>query len=937
VTLKSCLVPRYSLEMATGGIPAEAQARLKIDADLRLAGWIIQDRAEMNLSAGLGIAVREVPMGDGRVDYLLYLNQKIVGVIEAKPAGTTLAEVHLQAMRYASNLTPGQKLNAVLAKGVLPFVYEASSTELFFSNHFDPEPTSRRFFNFQRPSTLEAIIRSEDPVTGKGGWRSQIQSMPGTDGYDLRPASERAIHNIENWLQNDGRRRALVQMATGAGKTRMAVTEIYRLLKFGGFKRVLFLVDRNNLGEQTVREFKNWDTPDDGRKFTAIYPVEQLTASGAADSTTVVVSTIQRVWAGLKGEALPEGYSPDIDDPNVAGAVEAVYSDRFPPESFDLIIVDECHRSIYGQWRKVLEYFDAQIIGLTATPTKQTLAFFEQNLVSEYTFQESVADEVNVGFDVYRIKTQIGEEGGLIEAGSVIPAIDKRTREQKELEVSEDMDWKPTDEGIAVESPNHIRLVLETFRDRMFSEIFPELNDQGEKRKVVPKTLIFAKSDAHAETIVRIVREVFNKGEGFAAKITYTAQDPADLINRLRTSPELRIAVTVDMVATGTDVKPLECVLFMRDVRSGTYFEQMKGRGARSITDSDFQAVTEQGVHKERFVIVDAIGVTEHDFVDVTVTDRVKTASLESLLKKAAARELTQDDAATLGARLSKLGLRMNATERNEIEALAGVTIEEMSQQLVRSVNPEALAEATKNAPEGTPEEVAVHEFVQGLAGALATSQALRDRLVTMHQSKYIIRDEATPDTLLFAGGVPNLELAERLVHDWKQYLEDNKDEITALQLLYSNPQNSGVTRKQLEELIATIRKPHQDWTPAVIWKSYELLNKTNRSIKNKTVDLVSLVRFTLGVMPELVPFADVVEQRYQGWLLAQEQSGAHFSAEQKRWLDAIKDYICTGVTFETPALDAVPFIDWGGSDGFERDFTDPIHIIDDLNEALSA
>lgn len=923
--------------MIPNNLPAEAKARLKIDADLQQAGWVIQDRSELNLSAGLGVAVREVPMADGRVDYLLYVNQKIVGVVEAKPAGTTLAEVHHQAMRYAGGLTPGQKLNAILVKGVLPFVYEASSTELYFSNHFDPEPTSRRIFNFQRPSTLEAIIRAEDPVTGKGGWRSQIHQMPPTFGYDLRPASHRAIQSIEHWLKTDGRRRALVQMATGAGKTRMAVTEIYRLLKFGGFKRVLFLVDRNNLGEQTVREFKNWDTPDDGRKFTSIYPVEQLRAQGAADSTKVVVSTIQRVWAGLKGESLPEGYAPEIDEPDLSGEIEAVYSDRMPPETFDLIIVDECHRSIYGQWRKVLEYFEAQIIGLTATPTKQTLAFFEQNLVSEYTFQESVADEVNVGFDIYRIKTKIGEEGGLIESGTVIPAIDKRTRAQKELEIEEDLDWKPTDEGVAVESPNHIRLVLETFRDRLFTEIFPELNDKGEKRKVVPKTLIFAKSDAHAETIVRIVREVFNKGDGFAAKITYTAQDPADLINRLRTSPELRIAVTVDMVATGTDVKPLECVLFMRDVRSGTYFEQMKGRGARSISDSDFQAVTEEGVHKDRFVIVDAIGVTEHDFVDVTVTDRVKTVSLDSLLKKAAARELTQDEAATLGSRLSKLGLRMTASERDEIAAIAGVTIEEMSQQLVKSVNPDEIANAIAKAPEGTSEEVAVHEFVQSLTGVLATSQILRDKLVTMHQSKYIIRDEVTPDALLFAGGVPDLELAERLVHDWKQYLEDNKDEITALQLLYSRPSNSGVTRKELEELIATIRKPHQDWTPAIIWKSYELLNKTNRSIKNKTVDLVSLVRFTLGVMPELVPFADVVEERYQGWLLTQEQNGARFSAEQKRWLDAIKDYICTGVSFETPALDSVPFIDWGGSDGIERDFTDPIRVIDDLNQALSA
>jgi type I restriction enzyme R subunit len=820
---------------------------------------------------------------------------------------------------------------------LLPFVYEASATELFFSNHFDPEPRSRSLFNFQKPETLAAIIRAEDPITGQGGWRSRIQLIPGLEGYDLRPASARAIENIEFWLRNDGRTRALVQMATGAGKTRMAVTEIYRLLKFGGFKRVLFLVDRNNLGDQTKREFDNFDTPDDGRKFSSIYSVQQLSANGAADSTKVVISTIQRVWAGLKGEPLPNGYDADIDDPSVSGEIEAVYSDRLPPETFDLIIVDECHRSIYGQWRKVLEYFDAQIVGLTATPTKQTLAFFQQNLVSEYTFPDSVADGVNVGFDIYRIKTKIEQEGGLIEAGQVIPAIDKRTRAQKDLVTDEDIDWKPTDQGVAVESPPHIRLVLQTFKDKLFTEIFPELNDKGEPRKVVPKTLIFAKNDAHAETIVRIVREVFNKGDAFAAKITYTAQNPDDLINRLRTSPELRIAVTVDMVATGTDVKPLECVLFMRDVKSGTYFEQMKGRGARTISDADFQAVTEEGVHKERFVIVDAIGVTEHEFVDVTVTDRVKTVSLDALLKKAAARELTQDEAATLGSRLAKLELRMSPEERQEVAKIAGKPIQEICQQLVKAIDADAIAEAIEKAPEGASEDDVIHDFVQSLAGPLATSQALRERLVGLHNAKYIYRDEITPDALLFAGGVPNIELAERTIQDWTKYLEDNKDEITALQLLYSRPSNSGVTRKELEDLITTIRKPHQDWTPAIIWKSYELLNKTNRSIKNKTVDLVSLVRFTLGVMPELVPFSDVVEQRYEGWLLTQEQSGARFTAEQKRWLDAIKDYICTGVTFETQALDAVPFIDWGGSDGFERDFTDPIHIIDDMNQALSA
>ena len=871
------------------------------------AGWQQhQFREEVNLTDGrvmvrgkLAARVKnpDAKGGPKRADFVLYGRPNVpIAVVEAKQAKFSVGHGMQQALAYAEMLDA-------------PFAISSNGDGFLLHDRTGlTQPIERELLLTQFPSLNDlwplyqqwkglaeasAVKLVEQPFYSDGSGKEPR--------YYQRVAINRAIEAIAK-----GQQRVLLVMATGTGKTYTAFQIIWRLWKAKAKKRILFLADRNILVDQTMQQ-----------DFAPFGEVMHKVINREVKKNYEIYLALYQAVTGRE-------------------EWKQIYR-QFPADFFDMVVIDECHRSIYGQWRKVLEYFDAQIVGLTATPTKQTLAFFEQNLVSEYTYQESVADEVNVGFDIYRIKTQIGEEGGLIEAGTVIPAIDKRTREQKELEVEEDLDWKPTDQGIAIESPNHIRLVLETFRDRLFSEIFPELNDKGEKRKVVPKTLIFAKSDAHAETIVRIVREVFNKGDGFAAKITYTAKDPADLINRLRTSPELRIAVTVDMVATGTDVKPLECVLFMRDVRSGTYFEQMKGRGARSITDSDFQAVTEQGVHKERFVIVDAIGVTEHDFVDVTVTDRVKTASLESLLKKAAARELTQDDAATLGSRLSKLGLRMTASERNEIESLAGVTIEEMSQQLVRSVSAEALAEAVKNAPEGTAEEVVVHEFVQSLAGTLATSQALRERLVTMHKSKYIIRDEVTPDQLLFAGGVPNIELAERTIQDWKQYMEDNKDEITALQLLYSRPQNSGVTRKQLEELIATIRKPHQDWTPAVIWKSYELLNKTNRSIKNKTVDLVSLVRYTLGIMPELVPFADVVEQRYQGWLLTQEQRGTRFTQDQRRWLDAIKDYICTGVTFETPALDAVPFIEWGGSDGIERDFADPVAVITDLNQALSA
>jgi len=922
--------------MSNGGEPAEQAARRIIDVNLELAGWVVQDRSQTNLDASRGVAIREVYMASeaGRADYLLYADKRIVGVIEAKPAGTSLAEVHHQSMRYAENLTASQKLNAFLVNGTLPFVFEATSTEIYFTNHFEPQPRSRSIFNFQRPETLEAILRAGIGEPEGSTWRSKVQNLPPTEGYDLRPASRRSVEGIEASLKQDSHSKSLVQMATGAGKTRMAVTESYRLLKFGGFKRVLFLVDRNNLADQTLREFSDFTTPDDGRKFTELYNVDKLSSSGLTGSSKVVISTIQRVWAGIKGEPIPEGDDEQLDDYKPDQAVTAVYSAALPPEAFDLIIVDECHRSIYGLWRNVLEYFDAHVIGLTATPTKQTLGFFEQNLVSEYTFAESVADKVNVDFDVYRIKTAVSEQGGVIEAGETIPAIDKRTREQKLLDLEQDLDYKPSDLDRGVVNPNQIRLVLETFRDRLFTEIFPG-------RSTVPKTLIFAKNDAHADDVVRTVRQVFGKGEDFAQKITYTAPNPKDLLQKFRNSADLRIVVTVDQIATGTDVKPIECVFFMRDIRSGTYFEQMKGRGARSIDDATFQQVTPDATHKERFVIVDAIGVTEHPFNDATTLDRVKSENLEKLLEKAANRELNQDEAATLASRLARLSRRLTPSENDEVAALAGMPLEEISQGLIKAVDADAIAKAVQDSPDepdGSKNVAhAIHNFVQQLAAPLAYNVALRSALVVMHKAQYIYRDELTADYLLDAHGVVDFDKAQNTVQSWKQYLEDNKSEIQAIELLYSKPKGANVTFRELQSLIQAIRAPHPEWTPEVLWKAYQALNKTNKSIQNSTADLVSLVRYTLGVMSELEPFAEVVEHRYANWLEQQKQRGVLFTEIQKWWLDNIKNAICSGVSFELQQLDQTPFTERGGAAGIVTAFPNAKQLLDDLNLELSA
>jgi type I restriction enzyme R subunit len=383
----------------------------------------------------------------------------------------------------------------------------------------------------------------------------------------------------------------------------------------------------------------------------------------------------------LAGDTAPEGDDPGLDDYVPDAPVTVVYNPHLPPETFDLVIVDEAHRSIYGVWRGVLEYFDAHIVGLTATPGKQTFGFFRQNLVSEYTYPQSVADGVNVDFDLYRIKTRISEQGSRIDAGTVVPKVDRRTRVQRLEQLDEDVEYTNRQLDRAVTADSQIRLVLETFRDRLFTDIFPG-------RSTVPKTLIFCKDDAHAEEVVTRIREVFGKGNDFAAKITYSAKDPKGQLQAFRTSATLRVAVTVDMIATGTDVKPLECVFFLRDVRSAAYFEQMKGRGARTIASADFQAVTPDAAGKTRFVIVDAVGVTEHPFVDPPL-NREKGASLKQLLDKAATLTLTENETATLASRLAALELQLTPAERAELDQVAAAPVRDIVRGLVDAVDPD--------------------------------------------------------------------------------------------------------------------------------------------------------------------------------------------------------------------------------------------------------
>ncbi|MFZ2056796.1 MAG: DEAD/DEAH box helicase family protein [Acidimicrobiales bacterium] len=875
-----------------------------IDRLLAASGWAVQDAARANLSASRGVAIREFILEPphGRVDYLCYVDGKAACTIEAKPEGYPLISVEPQTAQYVGGLPR----DLPTWSDSLPFSYESTGSQTRFTNWLDPEPRGREVFTFHRPETLAAWLdewqRSPDEAT----LRSRLRQMPPLEMGLLWPPKDVAITNLERSLA-ENRPRALIQMATGSGKTLLAAFAAYRLVKFAGARRVLFLVDRANLGRQTLKEFQGFTTPDDGWKFTELYNVQRLSSNVIDPVSRVTITTIQRLYSIMRGEPeldeeIDEHSSYELSGPDAA---PVIYNPALPIEFFDFVIVDECHRSIYGLWRQVLDYFDAFIIGLTATPNKQAFGFFHKNLVMEYTHEQAVADHVNVGFDVYRIKTRIGEMGGKVEAGVYVGRRERATRKVRWEEADEEIEYEASQLDRAVVAPDQIRTVIRTFKERLFTEIFPG-------RTEVPKTLIFAKDDSHAEDIVEIVREEFGKGNDFAAKITYrtTGKKPEDLLAEFRNSYNPRIAVTVDMIATGTDVKPLECVFFMRGVKSRTYFEQMKGRGVRVINPTDLQQVTPDARVKDHFVIVDAVGVTETQLMETKPLDRKPNVPLGRLFKDLAFGKRDPDLVSSIADRLARLDLRLSLADRDTLQAIAnGTSIREITEGLIAALDPDrqfAAAEAGTEAGEPTAEEVkkAGADLIEAAVYPLASNPKLRIRIVDFRRTYYQLIDETNLDDVLVAGY--STDRARQTVDDFRQFIEDNKDEITALQILYSHPYSRRLSFRDIRDLANAIGRPPHQWTPEGLWAAYEALDKSkvHGSRQRVATDLVSLVRFALGEEDELVPFPDKVNERFAAWLLKQENTGAEFTDEQQRWLEEIRDHVAASMVITPDDFD---------------------------------
>ncbi|GCL65544.1 type III restriction endonuclease subunit R [Rubrivivax pictus] len=906
----------------------EARARLIIDKQLVDAGWLVQDLKTANLGAASGIAVREFMTDAGPADYVLFVDRRPLGVIEAKreEAGENLTATEPQTERYAS-----ARLKWTTNHQPLPFLFEATGQIIRFTDSRDPAPRSREIFHFFRPEQLDAWAGEPRSLR-----KRLADGLPALAEAGLRGCQVSAVTGLETSLAAN-RPRALVHMATGAGKTFTAITAIYRLLKFGGARRVLFLVDTRNLGKQAHQEFMAYTPPDDGRTFTELYNVQRLAGPALDPHAQVVISTIQRLYSVLSGQPIDDS-ADDLSSFEVAPPASAErqtgqgrlvrYNPAVPVESFDVVVIDECHRSIYNLWKQVLDYFDAFLVGLTATPDNRTYGFFNQNIVAEYSYEDSVADAVNVGYDVWEIQTDVTGQGGALQAREWVDHRDRATRVKRWAQLDEDTAYTGRDLDRSVVNKSQIRQVIQAMKSAVETRLFPA-------RKEAPKTLIFAKTDSHADDIVQAVREVYDQGNAFCRKVTYGEKDAEGVLQAFRNDYHPRIAVTVDMIATGTDVKPLEVLLFMRDVRSRGYYEQMKGRGVRGLDAEGLRKVSASAEGaKTRFVLIDAVGVERSLKTDSRPLERQPTVPLDSLLKQVAMGTRDDDTVLSLGNRLVRLARLLDDGQQQRIaQAAGGVPVGELGRALIQALNPDAIEQAalataqaagiTRSAGTLTDaERDAARSARVAAACAAFDSPDLRERIETARREREQIIDHVNLDTLRFSGFSEQADgQAQAAIQAFEDHLRHHADEIAALGFVYGQPwQRRALVLDQVQALHDNLARPPLMLTTERLWAAYARV-QGNRvkgvGLRRQLTDIVSLLRFALGLDAELRPFADEVDRRFQTWVFRHNaQRATAFTPEQMDWLRAMKDHIAASAVIEIDDLD---FADLAAKGGRQR------------------
>ena len=884
----------------------EEKARVKIDKQLNNAGWDIVDRQDY--LPNYAMAVKEALMQGGKEsDYLLFVDNKAIAVVEAKKESDSLGpKVASQAEHYAK--TP-QNWYGLWFQGLIPLVYLANGNKIYFKNMLtDPDGDYVELGEMHSPKKMLQLI----------GKKSEYGALPRIDKKGLRDCQYDAEVNLEKSLKQ-GKKKALAVLATGSGKTYLACLASYRLLNYTSTKRVLFLVDRNNLARQTETEFSLFDRTENQQPMSSLYQINRLKNKDDIGGD-IVISTIQKLFAVLTGQTITDDDEDKEDekffsfkDNDSNQTVVSLGNDlKLPPDYFQFIIIDECHRSIYGKWQSVLNYFKgATILGLTATPTPEAYAFFNDNIIEKYTYDDSVVDGVNVPARVYRIKSNITEHGGTINTGDEVVEITRSGKEIDSYTATGRIDFAPTQLDRSVIVPDQMRKVLTAYKDSIYTDLFP---DRDEIWEYIPKTLIFAKDDNHATEIVNVVKEVFadkfKNGvvpDKFVQKITYSAGDSNALIRDLRTDKEFRIAVTVTLVATGTDVKPLEVVLFMNDVKSDVLYTQMKGRGCRVINEDKLREVTPNANTKECFYIVDAVGVTEHDKTIPKPKGpggepKPKIPTLEQLLEYLSHGEVSDENLAFLRDYCASINMRYEnnvlfGRHLNIFISDYGFAPKTLAYQINTALSQGTLPPFTSAFNDNSARN--------SLISCLILNLDARKKLLELHRGYYAIAPGE--DEIIDKGFTK--EAAKSFIDSFEKYLNDNADKIEALRIIY-NSEDTVITYSMLSDLRDKLLSENRLFTPYNIWSNYKMLD-TNGDVEDLDVKqnikalthLIQLVRFVYKKTDKLKSLLKGYSQRFT---LYCGQAQRPLSPDQQEIMKAIADYIINEGSISVTELNSI-------------------------------
>lgn len=870
----------------------EEKARIKIDKQLNNAGWDIVSRQDY--VPNYAMAIKEALMqGGNESDYLLFIDNKAIAVVEAKREENDLKdEVELQAENYA--VTP-EKWYGTWFDNLIPLVYLANGKKILFKNLLtDPDGDYIELKEMHSPKRMLQLINKT----------SEYGALPRIERKGLRDCQYNAECKFEKSIKQR-EKNALAILATGSGKTYLACLAAYRLLNYTPTRRVLFLADRNNLARQAETEFKLFNKTEKQQSLNDLYTINRLTKPDKINGD-IIISTIQKLFAVLTGQSTDETNEDEEDENNLnfdetdeqkaESEIDLGKDIKLPSDYFQFIIVDECHRSIYGKWQSVLKYFkDAKILGLTATPTPEAYAFFNDNIIEKYTYDDSVVDGVNVPARVYRIKTEQTEHGGAIKSGDKFVETTRSGYKVNEYIAEERIDFNPTQLDRSIVSPDQIRKNIETFRDSIYTDMFPERKALWE---YIPKTLIFAKDDHHASEIVDIVKAVFAEKfeygkipEKFVQKITYSAGDTNTLIKEFRTEKEFRIAVTVTLVATGTDVKPLEIVMFMRDVNSDVLYTQMKGRGCRTINDDKLKEVTPNATTKDCFYIVDCVGVTEHDKTIPAAgggETGTNTPKLEKLLEYLSHGYITDDNLSFLRDYCASINRRYenNPLFGHHLSMFItnfGFSPRDLALNINKAISQNILPPFISPSDENRTRN--------DLISCLISNLEARKKLLELHRGYYAIYPN--DDTLIEKGF--SKEQALSFIENFEKYITENADSIEALRIIY-NSEDTVITRSMLSELQERLLSENRSFIPAKIWRNYKLLDTDSNVDEldisqnaNALTNLIQIVRYAYKKNPKLISLLKGYSQRFA---LYCGQAQRTLTEDQKDIMKHIADYV---------------------------------------------